>query len=151
MYQLITDLTDLFADSEYIQSILDDYSGEYEDMLVKEQYELYPEIRYPNVTIEEIENVNARQFKDDSGEFASNLGYQLDISCSQTENYTAQQNVRRVAQVINDYLQKDKYKCLDRVGGLVISPLETDPNIKTGHLRYTCAVRHDNNTIYRRY
>lgn len=137
--------------SEYIKSVLEDYEGEYDNIVIKEEFELYPEIAYPMITIEELENANATQYKDDSGEFASNLGYQLNISCNQTSNYTAQQNVRRIADVVNNFLQKDRYRCLDRVGGLVILPHVSDPNIKTGYLRYTCVVRHDNNTIYRRY
>lgn len=120
-------------------------------MMVKEEYELYPEISYPNITIEEIENIDAVEFKDDYGEFASYLGYQFRISCDQTENYTAQENVRRVANIVNTYIQNSEYKYLDRIGGLGILPYETDNNIKKGVLRYTCAVRHDNNTIYRRY
>lgn len=103
------------------------------------------------ITIEELTNTVASKYKDDSGEFASNLGYQINISSDQTDNYTAQKNVRRIATIINTYLQNDTYKCLDRVGGLVIQPHISDPNIKTGHLRYNCVVRHDNNTIYRRY
>lgn len=137
--------------SDFIKTIYEDYNDDYKDIVVKEEYELYPEISYPMVTIEEIDNSNAVKFKDDSGEFASNLGYQFNISSDQTANYTAQQNVRRIATIINAYLQNGIYKCLDRVGGLVIAPHISDPNIKTGHLRYNCVVRHDNNTIYRRY
>ena len=141
----------MFTDTEYIKTIYDDYNDDYKDIVIKEQYELYPEINYPMITIEEIENSNAVRYKDDSGEFASNLGYQLDISSNQSEKYTAQQNVRRIANIVNTYLQKDKYKCLDRNGGLNILPHISDPNIKTGYLRYICVVGHNDNTIYRRY
>lgn len=141
----------MFQDSEYIKTIFDDYADEYKDILIKEQYEPYPEIKYPNITIEEIENVNNTRYKDDTGEFASNLGYQLNISCKQSVKYTAQQNVRRIATIINTYIQTSDYKCLDRVGGLVITPYTADPNVRTGYLRYICVLRHDNNTIYRRY
>lgn len=144
-------MTDLFKNKEYIKSIYEDYNDEYKSIVIKEQYELYPEISYPMITIEEIENANAVQYKDDSGEFASNLGYQLDISCNQSINYTAQQNVRRIANIINTYLQEDRYRCLDRVGGLNILPHISDPNIRTGYLRYTCVIGHNDNTIYRRY
>lgn len=120
-------------------------------MMVKEKYELYPEITYPNITIEEIENIDAVKFKDYYGEFASYLGYQFEISSDQTENYTAQQNVRRIASILNTYIQNSKYRYLDRIGGLIILPYQADNNIKTGVLRYICAIRHDNHTIYRRY
>lgn len=141
----------MFDDSAYLKTIFDDYNDEYKNVIVKEEYELYPEIQYPMITIDEINNADATQYKDDNGEFASNLGYQFNINCDQSETYTAQQNVRRIATIINTYLQKDRYRCLDRVGGLVIAPHISDPNIKTGYLRYNCVVRHDNNTIYRRY
>lgn len=144
-------MTALFQDTDFIKTVFADYTDEYSNMLVKEQYELYPEIRYPMITIDEIENNNAVKYKDDSGEFASNLAYQFDIHCEQNENFSAQQNVRRVATIINTYIQKDKYRCLDRVGGLVIAPSVSDPNVKTGYLRYNCVVGHNDNTIYRRY
>lgn len=137
--------------SEFIKTIYEDYDNDYKDIVIKEEYELYPEISYPMITIEELSNTDASKYKDDNGEFASNLGYQINISSDQTATYTAQQNVRRIATIINTFLQKNVYKCLDRVGGLVIQPHVNDPNIKTGHLRYNCVVRHDNNTIYRRY
>ena len=143
-------MTELFKDTLFILDIYDDYEDEYEDILIKEEYELYPEIRYPNITIDEIENVNATRYKDDSGEFASNLSYQFNISCDQTRNYTAQENVRRIANILNTYIQNSEYRCLDRVGGLKILPHLTDNNIKTGYLRYTCVLGHNDNTIYRR-
>ncbi len=144
-------MTALFKDTDFIQKIFDDYNGEYSNMLVKEKYELYPQIQYPMITIEEIENNNAIKYKDDSGEFASNLGYQFDINCEQSENFSAQQNVRRVATIINTYLQGERYHCLDRIGGLSIVPSVSDATIKTGYLRYNCVVGHNDNTIYRRY
>lgn len=144
-------MLNLFHDTNFIKSIFDDYNGEYKDTIVKEKYEIYPEVSYPMVTIEEIENSNATKYKDDSGEFASNLAYQFDINCADSTTYTAQQNVRRIATIINTYLQGERYHCLDRVGGLAIVPNINDPTKKTGYLRYNCAVRHDNNTIYRRY
>lgn len=148
---MIDDLREVFKDSDFIKTIFPDYNGEYENIIIKEKYEMYPEIQYPMCTIEEINNSNATRYKDDSGEFASDLGYQFDISCEQSENITAQQNVRRVATIINTYLQGDRYHCLDRIGGLAIKPSISDNNVKTGYLRYNCVVRHDNNTIYRRY
>lgn len=146
-------MTELFKDTDYIKALYEDYYGEYEDILIKEEYELYPDIRYPNITIDEIENSNATQYKDESGEFASNLGYQITISCDQSATNTAQQNVRRIANIINTYIQdkNGKYYTLDRVGGLGIAPHPIDNNIKVGYLRYRCVIRHDNNTIYRRY
>lgn len=92
-----------------------------------------------------------QRYKDDSGEYATALSYQFNISCEQTENYTAKENVRRIATIINSYFQEDRYMCLDRIGGLIIKPNLEDPNIMTGYMRYNCALVSSENTIYRRY
>ena len=43
--QLITDIQNEFSNN-----------NDYPNVLVKEKYELYPKIRYPAITIEEIQN-----------------------------------------------------------------------------------------------
>ena len=83
--QLITDIQNEFSNN-----------NDYPNVLVKEKYELYPKIRYPAITVEEIENEdNARYF--DETERVSNLGYQFNIYTEQSNDKTAIQNVREIA------------------------------------------------------
>lgn len=91
------------------------------------------------------------RYKDENGEYATALCYQFNISCEQTETYTARENIRRIATIIDSYFQEDRYICLDRIKGLVITPNLEDPNILTGYLRYNCVLVSSENTIYRRY
>ena len=122
----------------------------YSDLLVKEIYEIYPEISYPAITIEEIENEdNARYF--DETERVSNLGYQFTIHAEQSLDRTAIQNVREIANILDTYLKGPRYRCLRRIGSLVIRPMPSDDNVMLGYLRYDCSLEIDTNTIYRRY
>ena len=122
----------------------------YSDLLVKEIYEIYPEISYPAITIEEIENEdNARYF--DETERVSNLGYQFTIHAEQSLYRTAIQNVREIANILDTYLKQARYRCLRRKGSLVIRPMPSDDNVMLGYLRYDCSLEIDTNTIYRRY
>lgn len=138
--QLKNDYIELFKDNE-----------EYSDMLVKEKYEKYPKISYPMITIDEINNEDVSQYYDDSGECVSYLTYQIDIASEQSENYTALQNVERIAEIIDNYMKGDKYKCMRRMGDVAKSPLSSDNNVIIGHLRYECYLDIKTNTIYRRY
>ena len=107
----------------------------YSDLLVKEIYEIYPEISYPAITIEEIENEdNARYF--DETERVSNLGYQFTIHAEQSLDKTAIQNVREIANILDTYLKGPRYRCLRRIGSLVIRPMPSDDNVMLGYLRY---------------
>lgn len=144
-------MTNLFLDLDKIKTYLSDYRGEYEEIVVKETYDILPEVSYPCIDIDEIENVLLEKYKDDTGEFATGLTYQFNISCEQDEYHTAIENVRRISHIINEYFQEERYKCLDRIGGLNITPHINDKNVITAHLRYTCAVVGNENTIYRRY
>lgn len=139
-----------------INQLVDDVQKEFEmsidysNLLVKEIYEIYPEISYPAITIEEIENEdNARYF--DETERVSNLGYQFTIHAEQSFNKTAIQNVREIANILDTYLKQPRYRCLRRLGSLTIAPLPSDENVMLGYLRYDCALEIDTNTIYRRY
>lgn len=137
--QLVEDMQSEFANH-----------NEYSNVIVKEKYELYPEISYPGITIEEIENEdNARYF--DETERVTNLGYQITIHAEQSIDKTAIQNVRAIAGIIDTYLKGFKYRCLRRIGSLVIAPMPSDNNVMLGYLRYNCCLERDTNTIYRRY
>lgn len=137
--QLKTDISELFANETI-----------YHDTIVKEKYEVYPNISYPLLTIEEIENEdNARYF--DETERITNLGYQFAIYAEQSLDKTAIQNVRAIAEILDKYLKGPRYRCLRRIGTPVIVPLPTDENVMIGYLRYDCCLEQDTHTIYRRY
>ena len=137
--QLKTDISEYFLSQD-----------EYKDILVKEQYEKYPKIKYPAITIEEIENEDNDMFFDET-ERVSNLGYQFAIYSEQSLDKTAVQNVRRIANILDEYLKGPRYRCLRRMGSLVIVPMQSDDNVIIGYLRYECSVELNTNTIYRRY
>ena len=118
--------------------------------MVKEKYELYPKIRYPAITIEEIQNEDNPQYFDET-ERVSNLGYQFTIHAEQSRDKTAIQNVRQIAKILDTYLKGPRYRCLRRIGSLVISPMPSDDNVMLGYLRYDCCLELNTNTIYRRY
>ena len=100
----------------------------------------------------EIENVIDTRYSeyDRNVDFAINLGYQFDINCKQGNKYSANENIRRIAYILEKYLLSDRYKALTKIGGLVITPNVNDSNIKTGYLRYTCTLVPSQHTIYRR-
>lgn len=122
---------------------------EYNNMLVKELYEKYPKISYPGITIEELENQDNDRFFDET-ERVTDLGYQFAIHAEQSVDKTAIQNVREIAHLLDQYLKGSKYRCLRRIGSLMIVPLKSDENVMVGYLRYECSVEINTNTIYRR-
>ena len=123
---------------------------DYADILVKEQYERYPKLKYPGITIEEIENEDDYRYFDET-ERVSSLGYQFNIYSEQSIDKTAVQNIREIAKQLDTYLKGDRYRCLRRIGSLVIAPLPSDDNVMVGYLRYDCSLEIGTNTIYRRY
>ena len=137
--QLKSDIKEHFVDQ-----------NNYGNILVKEKFEKYPKISYPAITIEEIENEDNSRFFDET-ERVSDLGYQFAIYSEQSLDKTAVQNVRTIADILDTYLKGPKYRCMRRIGSLVISPLPSDNNVIVGYLRYECSVEIDTNTIYRRY
>lgn len=122
---------------------------EYSNILVKEEFEKYPKISYPAITISEIENEDNTRFFDET-ERVSNLSYQFSIYAEQSIDKTAIQNVRDIADKLDTYLKEPRYRCLRRLGSLAITPLPSDDNVIVGYLRYDCSVEINTNTIYRR-
>lgn len=122
----------------------------YSKLMVKEIYDIYPEIQYPAITIEEIENEDNTRYFDET-ERVSNLAYQFTIHAEQSEYLSANQNVRAIAELLDKYLKGPRYRCFRRIGSLVITPMPSDENVMLGYLRYDCCVEIDTNTIYRRY
>ena len=139
-----------------INQLVDDVQMEfknninYSKLLVKEIYEIYPEISYPAITIEELENEDNDRYFDET-ERVSNLGYQFTIHAEQSLDKTAIQNVREIANILDTYLKGPRYRCLRRIGSLIIKPMPSDNNVMLGYLRYDCSLEIDTNTIYRRY
>lgn len=140
----------LFSNNEAIKEIDDMYNGEYQNMLVKKIYETYPKISYPMITIQELTNENVDKYWDGISENVSYLAYQIGINTTQDENLSANENVERIAKIIDKFMQGDTYKCMRRIGNLAITPLATDNNVITGYLRYECYLDLKTNTIYRR-
>lgn len=139
--QLKDDYISLFANNE-----------EYKETVVKEKYEIYPNISYPMVTIEEINNEPVNQYHNNkTGDPISYLAYQIEINCEQSENHTALENVTRIGEIIDEYMKGDRYKCMRRIGDFAKVPMISDNNIIVGYLRYECYVDEETNTIYRRY
>lgn len=155
MISLSTQLRDdyrlLFQDNASVKALYDDYNGEYKDITIKEEYEKYPTIKYPMITISEMNNEDVNQYFDDSGENVSYLSYQIQINAEQNENYTALQNVTRIGEIIDSYMKTDRYRCMRRVGDFSKMPMSSDNNIIVGYLRYECYLDIKTNTIYRRY
>ena len=140
--QLKDDYISLFAGNE-----------EYGDMIVKDKYETYPSIKYPMTTIEEINNEDVNQYHNDNivSDPISYLAYQIEICAEQSENYTALENVKRIGNIIDEYMKTDKYRCMRRIGSFTILPMRSDNNVMIGYLRYECNLDKENNIIYRRY
>ena len=138
-----------------INQLVDDIQLEFKDNLdyynlkVKEIYEIYPEISYPAITIEEIENEDNSIYFDET-ERVSNLAYQFTIHAERSMTKTAIQNVRAIASILDNYLKGPKYRCLRRLGSLTIMPMPSDDNVMLGYLRYDCCLELNTNTIYRR-
>lgn len=137
--QLKTDISELFTTDET-----------YSSMIVKEKYEIYPNITYPMITIEEIENEDNSKYFDET-ERITNLGYQFAIYSEQSFDKTAIQNIRTIMEKLDKYFKGDRYRCLRRIGTPVLAPLPSDENVMIGYLRYDCCLEQDTHTIYRRY
>lgn len=140
--QLKADLQNLFTNNE-------DYP-EYQNTIVKQKYEKYPEITYPIVTIDELNNEAVDRYFNDSGEQVSYLGYQIRIDCEQDEQHTAWENVDIMGNIIDEFMSGERYYCLRRIGSFAKYPMQNDDNVIVGYLRYEGNLEKNTNTIYRR-
>ena len=138
--------------TQLVNDVQDEFKSnvEYSNTMVKEINERYPKIKYPAITIEEIENEDVERYFDET-ERVSNLGYQFAIYAEQTKTKTAVQNVRAMFNVLDTYLKGPRYRCLRRLGTISIVPMANDDNVMVGYIRYECALELNTNTIYRRY
>lgn len=119
-------------------------------MVVKKKNETYPKIQYPMITIDEIANEDVNRYWDGEKENVSYLAYQITINATQDEYLTAGDNVEKIVKIIDGFMKMDTYKCMQRVGKPVTTPLGVDNNVMVGYLRYECYVDLNTNTIYRR-
>lgn len=140
--QLKNDIQDLFQNNE-------EYP-EYKDTIVKSKYEKYPDITYPIITIDELNNEAVDRFFNDSGEQVTYLGYQIRIDCEETEEHTALENVEIMGNIIDTYMSGERYYCLRRIGNFAKYPMQNDDNVMVGYLRYEGNLDINTNTIYRR-
>lgn len=121
----------------------------YPDIVVKSTYEDFPVINYPMVLIYEIENSAVTQFYDGE-EHIINVTYQFNILCDQTEDMSANENVRNIITLIRDYMRGPRYHALKRLGNTPIVVKQDDENIRIGYMRFVGRIDIDTNTIYRR-
>lgn len=140
--QLRDDLEELFRNNY-------DYP-EYNDMLVKKKYQKNPPIRYPMITIEELNNQDEVRYRNSEGEQVDYLGYQIRIDSEETLNHSALDNVEIIGDIIDNYLKGERYWCLRRIGNFAKYPHQYDDNVMTGYLRYECNLDIHRNIIYRR-
>ncbi len=132
-----------------VKELYEDYNGEYENIIVKNEYEIYPKISYPSITIRELNNEDVSRYFDET-ENVSYIAVQFDIRAKQNETYTALQNVDIIGKILDLYFKQPKYRCLRRVGSFAKKPMTSDNNVIIGYLRYECNLDIKNNIIYRR-
>ena len=132
-----------------VKELYEVYDDEYKDILVKEEYEIYPKISYPSITIKELTNDDVSRYFDEQ-ENVSYIVNQIEIRSKQNETNTALQNVDIIGNIIDKYFKTPKYRCLRRIGGFTKTPMKTDNNVIIGYLRYECNLDIKNNIIYRR-
>lgn len=140
--QLKNDYKELFANNQ-------DYP-EFNNIIVKKQYEKYPPIQYPMITINELNNEAVDIFFNDEGEQVSYLGYQIRIDAEQSETHSALENVEIIGNIIDEFMSGERYYCMRRIGNFPKYPMQNDDNVMTGYLRYECNLDINTNTIYRR-
>ena len=139
----------MFADPiKYIDidgnaKMLEDFIG----TTVKGAYDSFPEIKYPLVTILEIQNTENDRFTDNNGEHVSNLSYQIEAYSRDTLELQATDSAMLMSRKINELLTGPTYK-LRRVGNPSIAPLVDDKNVIRSITRYACSLDLDNNIIY---
>ena len=114
---------------------------------IKEAYEKNPKIKYPMITIEEIDNSEAEQYSSNLGEEFSNLTYQINIYSRDISSMQSNEAVRVLGKEVNKVLG-DKLKMV-RMGSPAIMPLPSDNTILQYSIRYSCVFDIKRNIIYK--
>lgn len=136
--QLEVELQELFANRD----------DEFKNVVVKQIYKELPKGKYPKVIIEEIQNSEVASRTTTQGERTTALGYQITVYSRDMQDYIAIDSVRKMLNIIDDYLQIPRYN-MQRIGSPAIIPYINDNTIMTGAIRYNCVYDKDTNLIYR--
>jgi hypothetical protein len=122
---------------------LSDFIG----ITIKEAYEKNPKIKYPMITIEEIDNSEAEQYSSNLGEEFSNLSYQINIYSRDISSMQANEAVRVLGEEVNKVLGENLK--MVRLGSPAIMPLPSDNTILQYSIRYSCVFDIKRNIIYK--
>lgn len=123
--------------------------------MVKNAYDIPKKIVYPLVVITEINNSENLQFTTIEGEQVTNLAYQIDSYCDDTqlsngEIIRAVDSAKLLGTKISKLLGGVKYK-MARTGQDSLQSSTPDSTIKRHIQRYECCLELKTNTLYRRY
>lgn len=119
------------------------------NVTVKEAHDMLPEIKFPLVTIKEIQNTENSRFTDNNGEHVSDLSYQIECCSRNTTELEAATSAMIMGNVVNKLLTGPNYK-LTRIGTPETLPIVNDKDVIRYILRYSCSIDLDKNTIYKR-
>ena len=114
---------------------------------IKEAYEKNPKIKYPMITIEEIDNSEAEQYSSNLGEEFSNLSYQINIYSRDISSMQANEAVRVLGEEVNTVFGENLK--MVRLGSPAIMPLPSDNTILQYSIRYSCVFDIKRNIIYK--
>ncbi len=120
---------------------------DYLNITVKDVYDTLTPIKYPMITIEEIENTENEGYTDNNGEHISDLSYQIECFSRDTKTLQAPKSAELIGFKVNSILGGEKYK-MRRVGVDSSRPLNEDRNTFRYILRYSCSFDLDKDVIY---
>lgn len=123
--------------------------------MVKNAYDIPNKIKYPLVTVTELINSENTNFSTRKGEQVTNLSYQIDVYCENTELSTgdilsASDSAKLLGTKISKLLGGEMYK-MARIGQDIIQSSAPDNTVKRHIQRYECCLDLRTNTLYRRY
>jgi hypothetical protein len=116
-------------------------------MTIKEIYEKNPKIKYPMITIQEINNAEDTRYTSNIGEEFSALGYQINIYSRDISQLQANEVVRLLGAEVNKVLG-EKMRMV-REGNPSTAPLPSDNTILQYSQRYSCVFDIIRNIIYK--
>lgn len=116
-------------------------------MTIKEVYEKNPKIKYPMITIQEIDNSEDTRYSSNLGEEFSALTYQINIYSRDISQLQANEVVRLLGSEVNKVLG-EKMKMV-REGNPATVTLPSDNTILQYSQRYSCVFDIIRNIIYK--
>lgn len=134
---------------EYIQE-----DGTFENVEVKDAYNIPNVIKYPLVVITEILNSENTRYSTRQGEQVTNLTYQVEALCETTQLndstvLSATDSAILLGNKISKLLGGPRYK-MARVGQDITQDSPMDNTVKRNIQRYECCLDLKTNTLYRR-